>query len=356
MNHDILNIARYFSTQPILSAAELGHGNINDTYLITDTKRQFVLQRLNPAIFADPTRIFENQLQLQNLLHIQASPPEHLHIPQLLLTTDGCSHYRDTHDHCWRGQNFIANGQEIPHLASHQGESVGLLLGAFHRLGQSRPDFFFHDILPGLHATALHIHQYNHVKTTPVAGGPKSEITFCHDCIAKHQEEAISLDRRLNTTIPKRLIHGDPKLANILFDKISHMACTLIDLDTIGPGFIHHDLADLIRSCCNHAGEESAPHETCFELSIAKKIISGYSTQTASFLTPSEVHLLGESLWVIPFELGIRFFTDYLTGSAYFKTTTPQQNLYRASSQFHLTTQIRQWLPDLQHHIKSCFK
>ncbi len=356
MNHDIPAIARFFSAETILSATELGLGNINDTYLVTDTKRQFVLQRLNPAVFADPTRICENQLQLQDLLHSQAPRPGQLHIPQLLLTRDGDSHYRDTQDHCWRGQDFIENGEEIPHLSSHQGESVGQLLGALHRLGQSRPDCIFHDILPGLHATAGHLHQYNRVKTRSVAGAKKTELTFCHDCIAEHQDEALSLDRKLNTTIPKRLIHGDPKLANILFDKTSHQACTLIDLDTIGPGFIHHDLSDLIRSCCNRAGEESAPHETCFELSIAKKIISGYSTQTASFLTPTEVHLLGESLWVIPFELGVRFFSDYLTGSTYFKTTTPQQNLYRASSQFHLSTQIRQWLPELQHHIRACFK
>lgn len=356
MNHDITAIARLFSHHRIISVAELGNGNINDTYLVTDTKRPFILQRLNPAVFANPTLIFENQLKLQKLVQTQPSQNKQLHIPRLLLTTEGRSHYQDMQGHYWRGQEFIENGQEIPHLSSNQAESVGLLLGSFHRLGQSQPSLTFHDILPGLHATSKHLQNYQNVKTNPVAGSTGQDLSFCHDYIEEHQQYAMGVDRKLNKTMPKRLIHGDPKLANILFDKTSKRACTLIDLDTIGPGLIHHDLSDLIRSCCNRAGEEQGQQEVHFDFESAQRIITGYSNQTASFLTREEVNLLGESLWLIPFELGVRFLCDYLNGSTYFKASSPRQNLTRAAIQLKLSTQIRQLLPELQNHINGCFK
>ena len=155
--------------------------------------------------------------------------------------------------------------------------------------------------------------------------------------------------------MPRRLIHGDPKLANILFDRATNMACSLIDLDTIGPGLIHHDLSDLIRSCCNRAGEESPLRNISFDLELAKAILTGYSKETASFLTPAEINLISKSLWLIPFELGVRFLNDYLAGSIYFKTSSPHQNLNRAQNQFKLAMEIEQNQAELTNHINCCF-
>ena len=43
---------------------------------------------------------------------------------------------------------------------------------------------------------------------------------------------------------------------------------------------------------------------------------------------------------LIAFELGLRFFTDYLEGNVYFKVRRPEQNLARALVQFKLTESI----------------
>jgi hypothetical protein len=46
------------------------------------------------------------------------------------------------------------------------------------------------------------------------------------------------------------------------------------------------------------------------------------------------------AIQLIPFELGLRFYTDYLEGNRYFKVTDPAQNLQRATDQFQLCESI----------------
>jgi hypothetical protein len=46
------------------------------------------------------------------------------------------------------------------------------------------------------------------------------------------------------------------------------------------------------------------------------------------------------AIQLIPFELGLRFYTDYLEGNQYFKVTEPTENLRRAVNQFELCQNI----------------
>ena len=355
MNQNIISIARFFSPQKIITASSFGNGNINDTYLITDTRQQFILQRLNTTVFTQPHFIFANQLQLEQLLEKQPENNVPIHIPRLIPAQNGHSHYKDQQNHYWRAQEFIQNSHETKQLSSQQAESVGQLLGHCHNLCSEQEASTFHQILPNLHATTKHINNYNNLRHIP-DHTPLDICNFCRNYIASQQQKALDLDQQLQEpTLPKRLIHGDPKLANILFNNITCQASTLIDLDTIGAGMIHHDLSDLIRSCCNAAKEDSPRQTVSFKLEFAKKIISGYSNVMAPFLTQAEIDLLGKTLWLIPFELGIRFINDYLSGSVYFKTLSPHHNLNRGCNQFKLAIQIQQHQPELEAHIHTCF-
>ena len=47
-----------------------------------------------------------------------------------------------------------------------------------------------------------------------------------------------------------------------------------------------------------------------------------------------------DAIRLIAFELGLRFFTDYLAGNVYFKVKYPEHNLARALVQFKLTESI----------------
>jgi hypothetical protein len=51
---------------------------------------------------------------------------------------------------------------------------------------------------------------------------------------------------------------------------------------------------------------------------------------------------------LLPFELGLRFFTDHLAGNVYFKANHSRQNLDRARVQFRLTESIEAQEPELR--------
>jgi hypothetical protein len=58
------------------------------------------------------------------------------------------------------------------------------------------------------------------------------------------------------------------------------------------------------------------------------------------FLTEADKDYLYHSIRLITFELGLRFFTDYLEGDRYFKTRYDGHNLQRARVQFKLVESI----------------
>jgi hypothetical protein len=115
----------------------------------------------------------------------------------------------------------------------------------------------------------------------------------------------------------------------------------MIDLGTVKPGLIHYDIGDCLRSGCNPLGEETDNWEqVTFEPELAQAILQGYLTVAQDFLTDSDYKYIYDSIRLLAFELGLRFFTDYLAGNVYFKVKHPENNLARALVQFQLTASI----------------
>jgi hypothetical protein len=135
-------------------------------------------------------------------------------------------------------------------------------------------------------------------------------------------------------------IHGDPKLANILFARNTGEAISLIDLDTVKPGLLHYDIGDCLRSCCNAAGEDVDLAEVSFNLAYCGAILRGYLPQVASFFSVADYRSIYDAVHLIAFELGLRFFSDHLAGDVYFRIRRPGQNLHRAMVQFALCRSI----------------
>jgi Ser/Thr protein kinase RdoA (MazF antagonist) len=138
-------------------------------------------------------------------------------------------------------------------------------------------------------------------------------------------------------------MHGDPKVNNIMFDRQTGLAVSVIDLDTTKPGLIHYDIGDCLRSGCNTLGEETQDWQAVtFNLDFCRAILEGYLPPCRHFLGDADYDYLFDAMRLIAFELGLRFFTDYLNGDRYFKVKYPEHNLIRALVQFQLTTSIEQ--------------
>jgi len=141
--------------------------------------------------------------------------------------------------------------------------------------------------------------------------------------------------------IQLRPIHGDPKITNVMIDEVTGKGTCIVDLDTVKPGLIHYDFGDAVRSGCNPAGEEATDlKEVTLDLDLFRALVQGYLAEAGGFLTENEKKYLYDSVRLIAFELGLRFFKDYLAGNVYFKTSYEAQNLNRARVQFALCGSI----------------
>ncbi len=333
----------------------LGNGLINDTFLVSAAgSPRFVLQRINSRVFRDPAAILHNLRTIQEHLSgrglRRGEPDGALILPRLIPTRDGADYLVDSEGEWWRAQEYIENTETVEAIdVPERAEQVGRGLGRFHRLFEDLDAEELRDTLPGFHVTPDYLQQFRKV-FEGIELRRAREIRMWEEFIGMRTAAAGVLERaREQGRVAVRVVHGDPKLNNFLFRRDDHRVVGLIDLDTVRPGLIHHDLGDCLRSCCNTAGEDGVlGGPVSFDLGIAEAILRGYLAEARGLLSATELALIGATSWLIPFELGVRFLTDYLCGNLYFKVANPQQNLHRALVQFRLTESIEQVSPQIE--------
>ncbi len=328
-----LAIAQQF-IQSASNLSALGNGLINDTFLVQTSDKPFVLQRINHSVFPEPAQIMANLSQLN--LHVAQKPKDDvkLIIPAILKTLNNDELYQDEQGHYWRALEYIANTESLEAISDiHQVQQAGFALGHFHRLVSDLEPSHLVDTLPGFHIAPDYFSHYQQVITA--ASTPESQ--YCAAFIANHQHIINDLEAaKQQGLLPLRVIHGDPKLNNFLFAKDTQQIISLIDLDTVKPGLVHYDIGDCLRSCCHNLATND------FDLEIATALLTSYLSEAGVFFSEADYDYLYASIRLIPFELGLRFYTDYLEANRYFKVTEPEQNLHRAVNQFQLCESIMQ--------------
>lgn len=357
MVDSIFSVAgHFFDPDTISDVRPYGTGKVNDTYRVEISSKimgRFILQRLSSAVFAHPEWIMDNLRLVCNHMTAKLSRERgsRFEVPYLHQTIDGHDFFRDGNGSCWRVLRFIEQSRSCETVEnSFQAREAGRVLGRFHGLVSDLDPAGLHDTLPGFHVTSLYLDHYD---TVGVEDGVSSvDIRFCRDFIEQHRGMAGILEDAVKQGILfRRPIHGDPKLSNFLFDSVSGQAVSLIDLDTVKPGLIHYDIGDCLRSCCNRAGEESSLGEISFDTDICRAILQGYLEEGKMFLRPVDYDFIYVAVCLISFELGLRFFTDYLERNVYFKTSRPDENLQRAMVQFALTESIEKQQKEIEQII-----
>ena len=89
-------------------------------------------------------------------------------------------------------------------------------------------------------------------------------------------------------------------------------------------------------------GEEEVERwrEVEFDAESFRHFWRGYLSQAHPLLSDIEYDTIYDALFIIAFEMGLRFFTDYLNGDTYFKIHYPKNNLYRGLVQLRLAESI----------------
>ena len=356
----MLSIAEQF-TPPgcrIVTVLKHGSGNVNDTFLVTVDSGgadNFILQRINRGVFKKPELIMENmRIITDHVLNRQkkgsADPGPPLKIPRVIPTRDKKDYLIDSSGDFWRAISFI-NGKSFERITNtaHATE-IGRALGRFHTMISDLNTERLHNTLPDFHITPQYLSRFDKVISGNRPDTSIPEIKKCLAFVAERKKFASMLeDAKKKGELIIRPIHGDPKASNFLLNRRTGRAEAIIDLDTVGPGLIHYDIGDCLRSCCNRAGEEKDPNgEIYFDTDFCHAILTGYFSSAAGLLDRTDRSFIYDSVRLITFELGLRFLTDHLEGDIYFKTAHKNYNLRRAVSQFKLMESIESQKKEIQ--------
>jgi Ser/Thr protein kinase RdoA (MazF antagonist) len=353
-------VKRFGFGDSVAGITRLKAGNVNDSFLVRLTGRdeKIILQRINDKVFQKPVLIMENLRTVADhvasrIRQDRSMAGRRWEVVRIFRSRDGRDYVVDAQHGCWRGIAFIAGAIGYEKVAGpEQAREAGRALGLFHRLVADLSPASLHDPLPGFHSTPGYLQHYDAVVAT-VDQQYSAASRFCAEFIARQRHRAAVLeDAACRKILPLRIIHGDPKLSNILFDIVTNRAIAMIDLDTVKPGLIHYDIGDCLRSCCNPLGEETGDIEQVyFDLDLARHILTGYLEEAGSMLTDGDIAYLYDAVYLLAFELGLRFFTDYLAGNVYFKIEHQEQNLSRALVQFALAASIEKQEEDIRNMI-----
>ena len=341
--------AAFHPPEAIESIRPLGSGNVNDTYLVRAGGELFVLQRLNTAVFRQPQRVIRNLQVLNRHVQgkLQGNPPElrgrRWELPQLVSTRHGGQPWTECRQGgFWRTITFVGDAHTVDVIeGTAQARELGYGLGMFHHLISDLPHHQLFDTLEGFHITPHYLDQYTKTLEDPQV--PACAHSDRCRAFIREREGFVSVleDAKQRGELRLRPIHGDPKINNVMLDRRNGQAVALIDLDTVKPGLVHYDIGDCLRSCCNPLGEETTDFDAVhFDTALAEAILTGYLSVARGFLTATDIDFIVDAVRLISFELGLRFFSDYLAGSVYFKANHPQHNLHRALAQFRLTESI----------------
>jgi len=349
-------VSRMFNVEGrLVSVQPTGSGNVNDTYLVifrtTFSEYRFILQRINRKVFPRPDQIMENMRVITEHVH-QRIEQEADHsdriwqLPAVIPCKDGKDYAMDGDGDYWRAISLIASAHSYEKVQSQEhAREAGIVLGHFQRMISDIPVEQLHDTLEGFHVTPGYLVKYDRAMATTegkTRADSSNDARYCRRFVEDRRVWCSVLeDAREQGDLALRPIHGDPKVANIMIDDFTGKGTSIVDLDTVKPGLIHYDIGDCLRSCCNRAGEETQDFSRIFfDTDLCETILGGYMSQAREFLTDADRHYLYDAIRLIAFELGLRFYADYLAGDVYFKTVYEGQNLNRACVQFRLCESI----------------
>ena len=321
-----------------------GCGHINRTYLVcTDAGRQYILQRINGAVFPDPEGLMENVTAVIDFLEKKTDDPRGC--LRLNPTVDGRMFWDDGKGNIWRLFDFVGDGicLQAPETPEDFYQSA-IAFGTFQNQLADFPAETLHETIPNFHNTPDRYRKLRRALAADKLGRAKQvqpEIDF----VLAREEEAGALQRmRDSGELPTRVTHNDTKLNNVMLDARTRKALCVIDLDTVMPGLAAYDFGDSIRFGAAPAAEDEK------DLSKMEMSMDAFETFTRGFLeacpglTEREKQTLPLGAKIMTLECGVRFLTDYLEGDVYFAVHRPEHNLDRARTQFKLVADMeRKW-------------
>ncbi len=361
---DFEELARIFSLEgQIIDVKPVNNGNINGTYDVLMQKdgveSRYIFQKINLFVFKNPKRIMKNIEKITKYIadKLESEGKSRDLVMHFVHRENGMNYFVDDQGF-WRISEFVPNSEafnECNDLARLR--SAGRAFGNFQMMLADFDATELYETIPDFHNTRSRIAVLmRHINEDPCgrADEVKDEITR----LKKLFPLAIRFNELLDSKeIPLRVTHNDTKINNILFDKDTGEAKTVIDLDTVMPGLVAHDFGDAIRFAANTAAEDEKDLSLVgLDIERFRAFAEGFIPEVAPVLTPVEIETMALGAFVMTTELVVRFLDDYITGDQYFKTLYRGHNLVRTRCQLKLAEEMFSRLDEMEAIVKEIAK
>lgn len=350
-NEKLLEIARSFGIEGELAGTnQFTSGHINSTYLAEfsagETTEKYLIQKINVNVFKDPDVLMENIIGVTSFLRnkIAESGGDTNRETLTFLKAKSGKYYHFDGSEYWRIYHFVDDTFTYDFIESSEAfEDSGRSFGRFQNLLKDYPSESLRETIPDFHNTPKRLENLEKAVSEDTANrvkDVKDEIAFALSR-KEHAGKAVKLLH--SGELPLRVTHNDTKINNILFDNKTKKGICVIDLDTIMPGLSLYDFGDAIRSGAANAPEDGEDlSKAGISLERYESYVRGYLSSCADSLTQKEIELLPYGAWLMTFECGVRFLTDYIQNDVYFKISYPTHNLVRARNQFQMVRKIEE--------------
>ena len=320
-------MAEFFVGQ-VAAVRPFGTGHINETFLVESAAGEYVIQRINTAVFADPEAVTANIVVVHRHVRRELMPEPVPTTAGKWLAWDGVDPWRAW----WRVPGRPLGSAEASPAALR---AAGDLLGRFHGLVADLDPAALTETLPGFHDPGRRLAALREV----IDADPCGRVATVPDEIEMAQEAQSLVETAAEITrrVPRRVAHFDAKLDNILFDGDDVVA--LVDFDTVMPGAWVWDVGDLLRSGATTAAEDEPDTD---RVVVAQEryqaIVDGYreSLVRTGVSVRDELEAVDAAGAIVTYEQAVRFLTDWIAGDVYYRISRPTQNLDRARAQFRL--------------------
>ena len=314
-------------------------GAINGTYLASTNNGDFIVQSVNPAVFGGHLdEIDHNYRSFAEALE-KARTEEGITLVVSEWISDEAGKYiwSETGDTAWRIYPYIEGGELD---LDSDPDAIKIFAGALadmHRILKYYPDKP-ETVIPDYHRIDLYYEEYKTVACR------NDRDAYCEGIIKSNM--GFILDNCVFDA--ETTIHGDTKIQNILYDRKNGIV-SFIDMDTFMTSSPLIDVADSIRSIlCRGDDDAAAVTETPIDIASMQAFIKEYYRALGRAPSEDEQNRLVLAVLRMPFELALRFYTDYLRGSTYFHVKHNEQNLIRAKKQFKLFEQLLDMYDELK--------
>lgn len=356
MEFDLNFIMKQFS--PDNGIVPYGDGHINQTFLAKS--KQYILQRINTSVFADPYKLMNNIQNVTNHLRkkiIDANGNPDRETLTVIPTVSGelCYNYNENY---FRVYKFISD--TVYYSVANNPKTLYYAAKSFGKFQNMLNDFpieKLYETIPDFHNTPKRFSALEKAIKEDRAGRLKfveDEVNFSLN--QKHITQDI-MNSIADGSVPLRVTHNDTKINNVLFDKDTGEGVCVIDLDTVMPGSLLFDYGDALRTgAATTAEDEQNLSLMWFDMTSFRMFTKGYLEEVFPVITKREIELLPLSVKLLTYECGIRFLTDYLNGDTYFKVTRENHNLDRTRTQFKLYKDIENKFEEISSVVKECVR